>query len=172
MLYGRVPDPYLKSLLLLVFIASLLLALLSHHRLLDAESEFYVSSSIITKAIGSISIWSFVPTFIFAFLAISSKFLKDMRRMHGLIRLRSLGIHFTHFGFVLMVLGVIVTASFDISSSVVYDVGELDVKKDIGGGWSMELAQFDVFQNPDGTWTQTAYLNVYREGEPWMFIIR
>ena len=167
MLYGRVPDTYLKILLLLVFIASLLLALVPHHKLLDAESEFYISSSIFTQALGSISILSFVPTFIFTPLAILSKFLKDMVGMHGLIRLRALGIHLIHLGSVLVVLGVIVTTSFDIPSSVVYEVGELDIKKDIGDGWSMELTQFDVFQNPDGTWTQTAYLNIYKGGEPY-----
>jgi cytochrome c biogenesis factor len=49
----------------------------------------------------------------------------------------------------------------------VYDVDELGTKKDIGNGWSMELVRFDVFQNPDGTWTQTAHLNAYKDGEPY-----
>jgi len=100
-------------------------------------------------------------------IAILSKFSMDLRRMRGRMRFRTTGINLVHLGFVLVIAGVIVATSFDISSSAVYGVDELGTKKDMGNGWSMELAEFDVFQNPDGTWTQTAHLNVYKDGKPY-----
>ncbi len=108
-----------------------------------------------------------MPTFLFAFIAILSRLSMDLKRMHGRMRFRTTGINLAHIGFVLVMVGVIVTTSFDSSSSVVYEVDELGTKKDIGNGWSMELAEFDVFQNPDGTWTQTAHLKVYKGGDPY-----
>ncbi len=165
--YGRIPDTSLKYILLLVFALSLLLAMLPGHKLLDSGGEFYQTSSIIIKALGSISVWASVPAFLFAFIVILSKFSMDLRRMHGRMRFRATGINLVHIGFVLVIAGAIVTTSFDISSSVVYDVDELGAKKDMGNGWSMELAEFDVFQNPDGIWTQTAHLNVYKDGKPY-----
>ena len=167
MAYGRIHDTSLKYILLFVFALSLLLAMLPGHKLLDSGGEFYQTSSIIVKALGSISVWAFVPAFLFAFIAILSKFSMDLRRMHGRMRFRTTGINLAHIGFVLVIAGVIVTTSFDISSSVVYNVDELGTKKEMGNGWSMELAEFDVFQNPDGAWTQTAHLNIYKDGKPY-----
>ena len=167
MAYGRIHDTFIKYILIFIFALSLLLAMLPGHKLLDGGDEFYQTSSIIIKALGSISVWAFVPTFLFAFIAILSKFSMDLRRMRGRMRFRTTGINLVHLGFVLVIAGAIVATSFDISSSAVYDVDELGTKKDMGGGWSMELAEFDVFQNPDGTWTQTAHLNVYKDGNPY-----
>jgi len=165
--YGRIRDTSLKYTLIFIFIVSILLAMLPGHKLLDIGGEFYQTSSIIIKALGSISVWAFVPTFLFAFIALLSKFSMDIKRMHGRMRFRATGINLAHIGFVLVIAGVIATTSFDISSSVVYDVDELGTTKDIGNGWSIELAAFDVFQNPDGTWTQTAHLKVYKDGKPY-----
>ncbi|KAB3547680.1 MAG: hypothetical protein C5617_002445 [ANME-2 cluster archaeon] len=167
MAYGRIHDTSLKYILIFIFVVSLLLAMFPGHKLLDSGGEFYQTSSIIIKALGSISVWAFVPTFLFAFIAILSKFSMDLRRMHGRMRFRATGINLVHISFVLVIAGVIATTSFDSSSSVVYDVDELGTTKDIGNGWSMELAEFDVFQNPDGAWTQTAHLNVYKDGKPY-----
>ncbi len=167
MAYGRIQDTFIKYILIFIFAISLLLAMLPGHKLLDGGGEFYQTSSIIIKALGSISVWAFVPTFLFAFIAILSKFSMDLRRMHGRMRFRTTGINLVHLGFVLVIAGVIAATSFDISSSAVYGVDELGTKKDMGNGWSMELAEFDVFQNPDGTWTQTAHLNVYKDGKPY-----
>ena len=167
MAYGKIHDTSLKYILLFVFAVSLLLAMLPGHKLLDSGSEFYQTSSIIIKALGSISVWAFVPTFLFAFIVILSRLSVDLKRMHGRMRFRTTGINLVHIGFALAMASVIVTTSFDISSSVVYGVDELGTKKDIGNGWSMELSEFDVFRNPDGTWTQTAHLNVYKDGDPY-----
>jgi cytochrome c biogenesis factor len=167
MAYGRIHDTFIKYILIFIFAISLLLAMLPGHKLLDGGGEFYQTSSIIIKALGSISVWAFVPTFLFAFIAILSKFSMDLRRMRGRMRFRTTGINLVHLGFVLVIAGVIAATSFDISSSAVYGVDELGTKKDMGNGWSMELAEFDVFQNPDGTWTQTAHLNVYKDGKPY-----
>ncbi|MEA1870325.1 MAG: cytochrome c biogenesis protein CcsA [Euryarchaeota archaeon] len=165
MAYGRIHDTFLKYILLFVFALSFLLAMLPGHKLLDSGGEFYQTSSIIIKTLGSISVWASVPAFLFVFIAILSKLSRDLKRMHGRMRIRTTGINFVHIGFVLVIAGVIVTTSFDISSSVVYGVDELSTKKDMGNGWSMELAEFDVFQNPDGAWTQTAHLNIYKDGK-------
>ncbi len=167
MAYGRIHDTFIKYILIFIFALSLLLAMLPGHKLLDGGGEFYQTSSIIIKALGSISVWAFVPTFLFAFIAILSKFSMDLRRMRGRMRFRTTGINLVHLGFVLVIAGAIVATSFDISSSAVYDVDELGTKKDMGDGWSMELAEFDVLQNPDGTWTQTANLNIYKDGKPY-----
>ncbi|MEA3323971.1 MAG: cytochrome c biogenesis protein CcsA [Euryarchaeota archaeon] len=165
--YGRIHDKSLEYILLFVFALSLLLAMLPGHKLLDGGGEFYQTSSIIIKALGSISLWAFVPAFLFASITILSRLSRDLKQMHGRMRFRTTGINMVHIGFVLVIAGVIVTTSFDSSSSVVYDVDELGTQKDMGNGWSMELAEFDVFQNPDGTWTQTAHLNVYKDGNPY-----
>jgi cytochrome c-type biogenesis protein CcmF len=165
--YGRIHNTFLKYILLFVFALSLLLAVLPGHKLLDSGGEFYQTSSIFIKALGSISVWAFVPAFLFAFIAILSRLSVDLKRMHGRMRFRTTGINLVHIGFILVMAGVIVTTSFDISSSVVYGVDELGTQKDMGNGWSMELAEFDVFQNPDGTWTQTAHLDVYKDGNPY-----
>ncbi|MEA1893698.1 MAG: cytochrome c biogenesis protein CcsA [Euryarchaeota archaeon] len=167
MAYGRIHDTSLKYILLFILALSLLLAMLPGHKLLGSGGEFYQTSSIIIKALGSISVWAFVPAFLFAFIAILSKFSVDFKRMHGRMRFRTTGINLIHIGFILVMAGAIVTTSFDISSSVVYNVDELCTKKDMGNGWSMELAEFNVLQNPDGTWTQTAHLNVYKDGNPY-----
>ena len=166
-MYGSIHDTSLKYLLLFIFTVSLLLAMLPGHKLLDSGGEFYQTSSIIVKTLGSISVWAFVPTFLFAFIAILSRFSRDLRRMHGRMRLRATGINLVHIGFVMVIAGVIVTTSFDISSSIVYDVDELGTTKEIGNGWSMELTEFEVSQDPDGIWTQTAHLNVYKDGKPY-----
>ncbi len=165
--YGRIHNTSLKYILFFVFALSLLLAMLPGHKLLDSGSDFYQTSSIIIKTLGSVSVWAFVPTFLFAFITILSKLSMDLRRMHGRMRFRTTGINLIHIGFILVIAGAIVTTSFDVSSSVVYDVDELSTQKDMGNGWSIELSEFDVFQNPDGTWTQTAHLNVYKDGKPY-----
>ncbi|MEA3283182.1 MAG: cytochrome c biogenesis protein CcsA [Euryarchaeota archaeon] len=165
--YGRIQNTSLKYILLFVFALSLLLAMLPGHKLLDSGGDFYQTSSILIKTLGSVSVWAFVPAFLFAFITILFRLSMDLRRMHGRMRFRTTGINLIHIGFILVIAGAIVTTSFDISSSVVYDVDELSTQKDMGNGWSMELAEFDVFQNPDGTWTQTAHLNVYKDGTPY-----
>jgi cytochrome c-type biogenesis protein CcmF len=163
MAYGKIDDTYLKYLVILVSTATILLALVPSHPLLDPGSEFAASSSIFVKMLGSISMWSFLPPFLFALITTIYKFLRDIKKLHGRLRIRSVGINLVHIGFVLVVLGAIVTTSFDIEAGVTYRVSELGTKNDIGHGWAVELTKFDVIQNPDGTWTQTAYLSVYKD---------
>lgn len=167
MLHGRVDDTYLRYMLLAVSAVSLMLAMSPAHTLLDMEGEFYSSSSIIIKTLGSISMWSFIPPFLFALFGTSYKFSREVKRMRGRLLIRLAGVNLIHTGFILIMLGAIVTTSFDISASVVYRVDELGTKKDIGDGWSMELTEFNVCQNPDGTWTQIAYMKVYNDGKPY-----
>lgn len=165
MLHDRIHDKYLKYIILLVLFTSLALALLPSHTLLDMEGEFYQSSSIAVRLLGSISVWSFLPSFSFALVATIYKLSRDFRRTHGRMRLRSFGINLIHLGFVFVLAGAIVTTSFDDTHDIIYDVTELGAVKELGGGWSVELTDFNVIQNPDGTWAQVACPKVYRNGE-------
>ena len=70
-----------------------------------------------------------------------------------------------HIGFVLIILGAILTTSFDHEASITYRVNELGIKNDIGRGWAVEPTKFDAIQNPDGAWTQVAHLTLYKDGE-------
>ena len=164
MLHNRITDTGMKYLLVLVFVSSFLLAMIPTHKLLDPGSDFYLASSAAVKLLGSISIWSSIPPFAFALGGILYKFVRDLSRTYGRLRLRSTGVNLIHAGFILILLGAIVTTSFDTRASVVYRVDELGTSKEIGDGWSMELSGFNVVQNPDGTWTQIAHLAVYRDG--------
>ncbi|HIE31201.1 MAG TPA: hypothetical protein EYP67_02315 [Methanosarcinales archaeon] len=165
MMHGRIDDTYLKYLVILVSGATILLALVPSHPLLAPGSEFAASSSTFVKMLGSISVWSFLPPCLFVLITTFCKFLRDIKKLRGRIWLRSIGIDMIHIGFVLVVVGAIVTTSFDLEAGVVYRVGELGAKNDIGHGWAVEPTKFDVIQNPDGTWTQIAHLSVYRDGE-------
>ena len=165
MMHGRINDTYLKYLVVLVSAATILLALTPSHPLIDPENEFILSSSVPVAILGSISVWSFLPPFLFAFIATLAKLLTTIWKLHGRMWLRSVGIGMVHIGFVLIVLGAIITTSFDHEASVVYRIDELGVKSDIGHGWAVEPTKFDAIQNPDGSWTQVAHLMLYNNGE-------
>ncbi len=165
MVYGRIDDAYLKYLVIFVSAATILLALIPSHPLVDPENEFIISSSVPVAILGSISVWSFLPSFLFAFTVTLGKLLRDIRKLHGRMWLRSVGINMIHIGFVLVVFGAIITTSFDHEASVIYRIDELGTKRDVGRGWAVEPTKFDAIQNPDGAWTQVAHLTLYKNGE-------
>jgi len=165
MVYGKIDDAHLKYLVILVSAATILLALTPSHPLIDPGNEFIISSSVPVAILGSISVWSFLPPFLFAFIATLGKLLRDIRKLHGRMWLRSVGINMVHIGFVLVILGAIITTSFDHEASAIYGIDGLGTKSDIGRGWAVEPTKFDAIQNPDGAWTQVAHLTIYKNGE-------
>lgn len=120
--------------------------------LLDQTSSFYLHSSPITQAYGSLSLLSMLPPVIFAFIAV----LVWMRRQNRTALL--------HLGMVLLFFfGVFSTALSEEHTAVfrVEDVG----RSRVAGEYDVRLSGFHVEQNPRGNWVQHASVEVARGGK-------
>jgi cytochrome c-type biogenesis protein CcmF len=88
---------------------------------INHSSPFYGTVSGITQMLGSLSILSYVPIFLFSLAAIVYRFVLDIQGTKDRRRLlKPAGITLIHIGTILLLLGVIVSQSFDVTYRMNY----------------------------------------------------
>lgn len=88
---------------------------------INHSSPFYRSASGFTQMLGSLSLLSYVPIFIFSLVAIVYKFVIDTQVIKDRKKLlKPAGVTLIHLGTILLLLGVIVSQSFDVTYRVNY----------------------------------------------------
>ncbi len=93
---------------------------------INHSSPFYGTASGITQMLGSLSVLSYVPIFLFSLAAIVYRFALDVRDTKDSKRLiKPAGITLVHLGTILLLLGVIVSQSFDVTYRISYTDSEL-----------------------------------------------
>lgn len=93
---------------------------------INHSSPFYRSASGFTQMLGSISLLSYAPIFIFSLVAILYKFTLDIKNTGDKKKLlKPAGVTLIHLGTVILLLGVIVSQSFDVTYRVNYADSQL-----------------------------------------------
>ena len=93
---------------------------------INPSSPFFKSASGITQMLGSLSLLSYAPIFLFALAAIVYRFVLDVKGTKDSKRLiKPAGITLIHLGTILLLLGVIVSQSFDVTYRMNYTDSEL-----------------------------------------------
>lgn len=93
---------------------------------INHSSPFYRSASGFTQMLGSISLLSYAPIFIFSLAAILYKFTLDTKNTEDKKKLlKPAGVTLIHLGTVILLLGVIVSQSFDVTYRVSYADSQL-----------------------------------------------
>ncbi len=139
---------------IIVVISSIVLAFVKPsdtYSLISTASDFYQQSSTLTRAYGSLSVLSMLPSVIFATGAViwhSGK--------------RSGGISLIHLGVLFLFLGGIVTTSFDSEYELIYNVDEIGKTKSIGD-YDVKLSNVHVEQNQRGNWVQRVTIDVLQD---------
>ncbi|MBW6519002.1 MAG: cytochrome c biogenesis protein CcsA [ANME-2 cluster archaeon] len=88
---------------------------------INHSSPFYRSASGFTQMLGSISLLSYVPVFVFSLVAILYKFTLDTKNTEDKKKLlKPTGVTLIHLGTIILLLGVIVSQSFDVTYRVNY----------------------------------------------------
>ncbi|MCL7475484.1 MAG: cytochrome c biogenesis protein CcsA [ANME-2 cluster archaeon] len=88
---------------------------------INHSSPFYRSASGFTQVLGSISLLSYVPVFVFSLVAILYKFTLDTKNTEDKKKLlKPTGVTLIHLGTIILLLGVIVSQSFDVTYRVNY----------------------------------------------------
>lgn len=166
-MYGRVERKLLMwAVVLVVSVSSIGLAFVTptiEYMLVDPTGEFYLYSSSLVRALGSASLLSYVPVFLFATGAIIFRFMKDIkaaRERTVLVKLS--GVHLIHLGVTLIVLGAILSTSFGTTTTVTYRLDEIGKMKDVGS-LGIKLVDFEI--SPDLMEpVQTASVHLYENG--------
>lgn len=113
-----------------VLLLSMILACFSpgpEFDVINHSSEFYGSASGFTRMLGSLSLLSFVPVFIFALAAIIYRFVIDIRSIKDKKKMiKPVGITLIHLGTIMLLLGVITSQSFDLTYRFTYAESDQD----------------------------------------------
>jgi cytochrome c-type biogenesis protein CcmF len=112
-----------------ILLLSLILAFIvpgPEYYVINPSSPFFKTASGITQMLGSLSLLSYVPIFLFSLAAIVFRFVLDVRSTKDSKRLmKPAGITLIHLGTILLLLGVIVSQSFDVTYRMNYTDSEL-----------------------------------------------
>ena len=93
---------------------------------INHSSPFYRSASGFTQMLGSISLLSYAPIFVFSLVAILYKFGIDVASIEDKKKLlKPAGVTLIHLGTIVLLLGVIVSQSFDVTYRVNYPDSKL-----------------------------------------------
>ncbi len=121
--------------------------------LANPASTFYLQSSALTRAYGSLSLLSMIPPVVFTLAAI----LRRMRR-------RLNGISLIHLGAALLFFGGVFTTSFDSEYTLIFAADEIGKTKSIGD-YDVKLSKFHVEQNQRDNWVQRVTIEVRKNGQ-------
>jgi len=119
---------------------------------INHSSPFYTTASGITRMLGSLSLLSYAPIFLFALAAIVYRFVLDAKGTKDSKRLmKPAGITLIHLGTILLLLGVIVSQSFDVTYRMNYSDSELGEIQYVSTGVLDDYGNYkDYSDNPLG----------------------
>jgi len=119
---------------------------------INPSSPFFKSASGITQMLGSLSLLSYAPIFLFALAAIVYRFVLDVKGTKDSKRLmKPAGITLIHLGTILLLLGVIVSQSFDVTYRMNYTDSELGEIQYVSTGVLDDYGNYkDYSDNPLG----------------------
>lgn len=154
-IFAIFPEYLLKKFTAYVLIISIFLAIIGLKYPMIKESLFSTAQSML----GKIVIQSYLPIFIFSLLAIFYVSYRDIKLNVS----RNITTHMIHLGVILILLGVIMSTSFDTRYNVKFSVAETGKMKDAGDGYAIQLN--DLKTAPVGlNFVQSAYLSVFKDG--------
>lgn len=154
-IFAIFPEYLLKKFTAYVLITSIFLAIIGLKYPLIKESLFSTAQSML----GRIVIQSYIPIFIFSLLAIFYVSYKDIKLNVS----KNMATHIIHLGVILILLGIIMSTSFDTRYNVKFSVAETGKMKDAGGGYAIQLN--DLKTAPVGlNFVQSASLSVFKDG--------
>ena len=167
-MYGRVERKLLMwAVVLVVSVSSIGLAFVTptiEYMLVDPTGEFYLYSSSLVRALGSASLLSYVPVFLFATGAIIFRFMKDVKVVReNSVLVKLSGVHLIHLGFALIILGAILSTSFGTTTTITYRLDEIGRMKDVGS-LGIKLVDFEISPDLGGMVVQTASVHLYENG--------
>ncbi|MFQ6136550.1 MAG: cytochrome c biogenesis protein CcsA [Candidatus Hydrothermarchaeales archaeon] len=167
--FNRVSYPFVVLLTLLLGFCALLGAVKKDALLRTTVGAIVVAILLyFLKPTGIYYFNTFFPIVIFAIAGVGYRVGMDL--MSGKNFKTKVGVssrHLIHLGVALILVGVIVSASFGRSHDVVFDFpGERGEIKGIGQGYSVKLLNVNVFQDDKGDWVQEAYLKIYKNEYP------
>ncbi len=128
--------------------------------LLSSASGFYQQSTLLVQSTGSISMISYVSVSLFAITGIIIRFLYTKNRFSY----KSIGTGLIHAGFILIVLGAVISASFSKGVSLESTLKELNTFQNIDSTWNARITGASIVNTLDG-WEQTLNLNIYKNGD-------
>ena len=149
-LYGRIKSRTLAYVCAAYVLLSLILGIAVPHS--DYSVATSVSDSLLKNILGSISVLSYLPAFFFVVSSIVFKMYKDIKMKNKRISLRFTGINLIHIGFVLVVMGAIISTSFATTYHFSYGLDDVGVYKQ-DGPIGMRFLDFRVEQ-VDRDWVQ------------------
>ncbi|MBC2706991.1 MAG: cytochrome c biogenesis protein CcsA [ANME-2 cluster archaeon] len=119
---------------------------------INPSSPFFKSASGITQMLGSLSLLSYAPIFLFSLAAIVYRFVLDVKGTKDSKRLiKPAGITLIHLGTILLLLGVIVSQSFDVTYRMNYTDSELGEIQYVSTGVLDDYGNYkDYSDNPLG----------------------
>jgi cytochrome c-type biogenesis protein CcmF len=156
---------------------------------INHSSPFYKSASDLTRGLGSLSLLSFIPVFIFSIAITIYKFIIDVDNIKDKNKLiKPIGIFLIHSGTIILLLGVIVSQSFDLTYRFTYpdsnhgdiiylNTGLLDdfgtskhISNPIGfqlvpDGTSLVHTRSTTDQTVEGQTKNAFYVNLYRDNK-------
>ncbi|MCD4842552.1 MAG: hypothetical protein K8R08_11235, partial [Methanosarcinales archaeon] len=138
-----------------ILLLSIILAFIvpgPEYYVINHSSPFYKTASGITQMLGSLSLLSYVPIFLFSLAAIVYRFVLDVRGTKDSKRLmKPAGITMIHLGTILLLLGVIVSQSFDVTYRMNYADSELGEIQYVSKGSLDDYGNYkDYSENPLG----------------------
>ncbi|MDD5616625.1 MAG: cytochrome c biogenesis protein CcsA [Candidatus Methanoperedens sp.] len=152
-----------KNLLLFMLAAVMIAAVTSFlpgtPTLLNPASEFYQRSSFLVQFIGSMPV---IP-YVFITLLMAGGIIFRFIRIKNRFSRSNISIALIHAGFVFIIIGAIVSASFTRVDSFDYDLKKLNVLRNIDSTWSVLIADNNIVNNGNES-QQTSDLNFYKNG--------
>ncbi len=138
-----------------ILLLSIILAFIvpgPEYYVINPSSPFFKSASGITQMLGSLSLLSYAPIFLFSLAAIVYRFVLDVKGTKDSKRLmKPAGITMIHLGTILLLLGVIVSQSFDVTYRMNYSDSELGEIQYVSTGVLDDYGNYkDYSDNPLG----------------------
>lgn len=153
------PRNLLLLMLAVVMIAAVTSFLPGTPTLLNPGSEFYQQSTFLVQFIGSIPV---TPYLSITLLMAGGIIFRFVRIRHRFSR-SNIGIALIHTGFIFIIFGAIISASFSKVDTLEYDLKDLSIPRNIDPAWSVLIADNNIMNNGNES-QQTLDLNFYKNG--------
>ncbi len=161
MLYGRVKNRTLASVGVIYFAASFILgiAMPGSAHAVAAPGPY---TGFLEKILGSFSVISYLPVFFFVTGTILFKMVRDSMIKNRVVSLHLIGVNLLHLGIIFIILGAIISTSFETSHNFTYAFNEKGVYKEKGG---IGLRYLDFRLEKEGPdWLQVVDFEIFDGG--------
>jgi cytochrome c-type biogenesis protein CcmF len=120
----------------------------------------------VLKPTGSYYVDTFIPIGLVAVAAVVLRLQKELTSSKNVaVIIKNVSGHLLHLGIAVMFIGVVASGSLQKGRDVIYSYpDEINTMKDARNGYSIQLTNLFVFQDPKGNWVQQANVTLYREG--------